>query len=209
MKKIVLLLFVLSFSQVFAQIKFSGGMGVNYAANSSIKDYINSNFNFGNSELKTFSAQIEFYGEGVYALSKHYEVGVDYGMSIYSFSNVLSFNYNLSYTVHKPSIVAYYVIPGKGYEFRLGGGVGLRFVSLEEKIFTTINYSGTGFGFLARAEGHTSLGGNLYAMIAGDIRYDIVSDVKNGNVSLSGNQGTKVNINTFSIGIKLGLSYFF
>ncbi len=76
----------------------------------------------------------------------------------------------------------------------------------------------------AVAEGHTSLGGNFYAMIAADIRYDIVSEVSNGssvltsnkNLIFSGNEGpnfgdagNKVNINTFSVGIKLGVSYFF
>ena len=224
MKKIILLLTVISFSQVFSQIEISTGMGVNYAANPSIKDYINSNFDSGKGLLKTFSTQVEFYGEGVYSISKHFELGIDYGMSIYSFTNTTNINYELSYTVYKPSLVAYYVIPGKGYKFRFGGGMGLRMVSLDEKIWTTVNYSGNGFGFLARAEGHTSLGGNFYAMIAADMRYDIISKVSNGTSVLTSNKnrifagnsqsdfdsvGTKVNINTFSVGIKLGISYFF
>ncbi len=105
MKKIILLLVVISFSQASAQIEISAGMGVNYAANPSIKDYINSNFDSGKSLLKTFSTQVEFYGEGVYSISKHFELGIDYGMSIYSFTNTTNINYELSYTVYKPSLV--------------------------------------------------------------------------------------------------------
>lgn len=209
MKKIILLIFAISFSQTFAQIEFSAGMGINYSANSSLKNYLNANFNAGNSELSTFSAQVEFYGEGVYTVSDNFQLGIDYGLAVYSYDNVSSVNYELSYSVHKPSIVAYYVIPGKGYKFRFGGGVGLRIVSLDERIFSTVNYSGTGFGFLMRAEGHTSLGGNLYAMIAADIRYDLLTNISSGNIQFSDNSGANVNLNTFSLGVKIGISYFF
>jgi len=209
MKKIILLILTLSFSQTFAQIELSTGMGINYSANSSLKNYLNANFNAGNSVLSTFSAQVEFFGEGVYSVSDNFQLGIDYGLSVYSYNNTSSINYELSYTVHKPSVVAYYVIQGKGYKFKFGGGVGLRIVNLDEKIFSTVNYSGTGFGFLARAEGHTSLGGNLYAMLAADMRYDLINNLSSENKRFGDNSGGEVNLNTFSVGVKIGISYFF
>ena len=209
MKKIILLILTLSFSQTFAQVELSTGMGINYSANSSLKNYLNANFNAGNSVLSTFSAQVEFFGEGVYSVSDNFQLGIDYGLSVYSYNNTSSINYELSYTVHKPSVVAYYVIQGKGYKFKFGGGVGLRIVNLDEKIFSTVNYSGTGFGFLARAEGHTSLGGNLYAMLAADMRYDLINNLSSENKRFGDNSGGEVNLNTFSVGVKIGISYFF
>jgi len=209
MKKIILLILTLSFSQTFAQVELSTGMGINYSANSSLKNYLNANFNAGNSVLSTFSAQVEFFGEGVYSVSYNFQLGIDYGLSVYSYNNTSSINYELSYNVHKPSIVAYYVIPGKGYKFKFGGGVGLRLVNLDERIFSTVNYSGTGFGFLARAEGHTSLGGNLYAMLAADMRYDLINNLSSENKLFSDNSGGEVNLNTFSVGVKIGISYHF
>ena len=209
MKKIILIILALSFSQTFAQIELSTGMGINYSANSSLKNYLNANFNAGNSVLSTFSAQVEFFGEGVYSVSDNFQLGIDYGLSVYSYNNTSSINYELSYNVHKPSVVAYYVIPGKGYKFKFGGGVGLRIVNLDERIFSTVNYSGTGFGFLARAEGHTSLGGNLYAMLAADMRYDLINNLSSENKRFGDNSGGEVNLNTFSVGVKIGISYFF
>ena len=40
--------------------------------------------------------------------------------------------YELSYSVLMPTIINYYVIDGQGYNFKFGGGLGLRFASINE-----------------------------------------------------------------------------
>ena len=70
-------------------------------------------------------------------------------------------------------------------------------------------YSSTGFGGLLRVEANTSLAENLYANIGGDLRYDVNGEPENdhGNNLVNNVEGETVNFNSFSVGIKLGISY--
>lgn len=207
MKKIITLALLLFFvSNSYSQVDVSVGMGINYASAPSLKDYINANF-LG--DLGTFSSSVEFNGELLYSLSPSFQLGVEYAMSIFSFSNRSGFNYDLNYNLHKPSLMAYYVLPGEGYKIKFGGGVGPRVASVEEDIYQPINYSAFGFGFVIRGEGHTGLGGNFYAMIAADMRYDLPGKPESDNDSPSGIETKDVDVNILSFGVKLGISYFF
>ena len=107
--------------------------------------------------------------------------------------------------------MAYYVIPGQGYKIKIGGGLGPRFSSLEEKYPSySETYTSTGFGILAKADGSTTLGGNLYAYIGGDLRLDINGSLKrNGENFKNKINNENVNLNSISAGLKLGVVYLF
>ncbi|MBZ0180567.1 MAG: hypothetical protein K8F36_14880 [Melioribacteraceae bacterium] len=209
MKKIIFAVLI-SVSIIYSQVDISGGMGINFVSSPSLKDYINGNYNQGGEKLNAFSSSVEFFGEITYSLNSNFELGVDYGLSIFSY-NSSSGNggiYDLNYTMQKPTLVAYYVIPGEGYKFKFGGGAGIRMIDLDEKIIVEQNYSSTGYGFLARAEGHTKLGGDVYAYVGTDLRYDMPGKPENDNGKLAENSSYDVDLNTFSWGIKLGVSLF-
>lgn len=212
MKKYVLVL-VLSvlLSPLYAQIDVSGGMGINFVSQSSMKDYINSEWGAqSGNKIGTFTTSVEFFGEVVYSFNPAFQLGLEYANGLYSYNTSFSgISYDISYNLHKPSVVAYYVIPGMGYKFRIGGGLGARIGSITEKINLERDYSAAGWGLLGRLEGNTSLGGNVYAYIAGDIRYDLPGDIKDGDTYLGENTGETVNLNQLAFGIKLGISYFF
>jgi hypothetical protein len=112
-----------------------------------------------------------------------------------------------------PTITNYYVIDGQGYNFKFGGGLGLRFASItESKEFTSNsnNYNSIGFGILLRALGNTALSSNVYANITGDIRYDINGTPKNnGNAIENTTLASNVNMNSLSFGLSLGITYIF
>lgn len=209
MKKIILAVLMFS-SLVYSQVDISGGMGINFVSSPSLKDYINGNYNQGGEKLNAFSSSVEFFGEITYSISPSFELGIDYALSIYSYNSSTGNSglYEIDYTLQKPSIVAYYVIPGEGYKFKFGGGAGIRMIDLDEQIIIEQNYTSTGFGFLARAEGHTKLGGNVYAYVGTDLRYDLPGKPENENGKLAENSSYDVNLNTFSWGIKLGVSLF-
>ena len=137
---------------------------------------------------------------------------VAYLINSHNYSYILGV-YKLSYQILMPTVVNYYVISGKGYTFKFGGGVGLRFVSADQQLPATpsvINYSSTGFGFLLKADGNTLLSGNLYANIGVDLRYDFNGEPKSSSGYLYNNVYKKnVNFNALSAGIRLGLSYIF
>jgi len=112
-----------------------------------------------------------------------------------------------------PSILNYYVLYGKGYNFKFGGGVGVRFLSVDESLpptGSTENYSSVGYGFILRAEGNTAIAENVFAYIATDVRYDVNGEPKNNGEYLENNvYEENVNFNSLSFGLRLGISYQF
>ena len=211
-KKLLVLLFVVLASPLAAQISFTGSMGINYFSASSLKDYLNMNYPSNNGLLSTFNASVGFYGELDIPVSSNYEVGVEYMYQIYSY-NAPSLSggvYDFSLDQQKISALGYYVIHGNGYMFKFGGGAGIRFASANEQIYTTTNYTSTGFGFLGRALGLTSLGKNFYAVIGVDAAYDFTGEPSNGNQKISNPSLNKnVNLNSFTLGLRIGMTYIF
>ena len=214
MKKLVMFLSLAAFGATAAQVDVSAGMGLNYFAAPSFTDYINANF-AGASQLSTFQSSVEFLGEADYTLKKNYQVGLEYAMNIYSFNNNLGGlgYYDISYNLHKPTVVAYYVIPGEGYKFKFGGGAGVRILSLNEKLPNYTNgedYSSVGFGVVLKASGMTTLGGNLYALIDVELRYDFNGEPSDGGKKIFDNTiQSNVNLNSLSTGLVLGVAYSF
>ena len=213
-KKIIFALLVfLSISSIQAQVDIVGGMGISFVYNPSLNDYLE--YNWADEEVQPFSSTVEFYGEVDYSLSRKYQLGFEYVYSLYGYSSFKhNTNYKLDYSHHKPSVLGYYVISGEGYKFKFGGGVGIRTVELTESIGTTEEgaqkFSTTGFGILGRVQGHTALGGNFYANIGSTIRYDAPGEPANGETKLPDPIANKnVNINSFSVSVNIGLSYFF
>jgi hypothetical protein len=215
MKKIIplLLMLILLTSNTTAQIELKGSMGINFLSFPSSQDYLNQNFAPSNSQLSTFSSAVIFSGEVGTFLNKEFEVSLEVPYQIYSYiENIGLGQYELVYNLILPSVLAYYVIWGDGYNFKIGTGAGVRFTSLTEKKKwqgSEISYSSTGFGGLLRIEGNTALSENVFANIGADLRYDINGEPENGSGGkLTNNvQNEVVNLNTFSMGLRLGISY--
>jgi hypothetical protein len=207
MKKFLLAGFILfSVSFAYAQTELKATMGINFISIPSVQDYINQSYT-SNVEVGTFSSAVIFSIEAGQFLSSNFELGLEVPYQIYSYNNNVGLGqYDLTYNSILPSVIAYYALVGNGYNFKIGGGAGPRFVSVKE-----VDYSSTGFGIVVRAEGNTVLSENLYANIGVDIRYDV-----NGEPSDSGGEkiintglNENVNFNSFSAGVKLGISYLF
>ena len=208
---IILTLFIfLSISSMQAQVDVVGGMGISFVASPSLNDYLNYNIS-SSEELGTFNTTAEFYGEVDYTISPKFQIGFEYVYALYGYStSLIGLNYELNYGHHKPSLLGYYVISGEGYKFKFGGGIGMRMIDLSEKKIITEEYSSTGFGVLARIQGHTALGGNFYANIGSTMRYDAPGEPANGDIKLHDTLTKEdVNINSFSVSVNIGLSYFF
>ncbi len=211
MRKYIIYFFLVPLFVINAQWDLSISMGLDFKSASSFRDYINSGFAPANDKLSTFSSSVNFNGEAGYQFTETFQLALEYSLSIDSYNTSVAPGgvYDISYSSHRPSLIGYYVISGDGYKFKLGGGVGPRFISLEEKIISSTNYTAKGFGVLLKADGNTLLGGNLYALIGFDIRYDMPGDLKSGDDTYIQNYGNgeKVNLNALSFGIKLGVAY--
>ena len=211
MKKLLFLFFLLiavDFS--FAQIELKGTMGINFLSVPSMQDYIN--FSHPDDQLGSFNSAIIFAIEGGYFLSPSFVISIDGAYQLFSYTNVsTNGKYEMVYSVIPISLLGYYVIGGNGYNIKFGGGIGPRIVNVEESLparGTTDKYGSTGVGFIVRIEGNTLLGGNFYANLGADLRYDLNGEPENNGEKLSNSVYNKdVNFDTFSLGVKLGISY--
>ena len=204
MKKIMFLLLSLffTFNTAFAQVDVISGMGIGFIYSPSLNSYLERR---ADGELNTFSTSAEFYAEVDYTISPKYQIGVEYVYNLFDFSSSYSGSYTLSYIHQKPSVLGYYVLSGNGYKFKFGVGAGLRILDLTENISIAENFNAVGFGFLVRAQGNTKLSDNIYANIGSTLRTDFVG-VPTNNV---GNFHEDININSLSISVNIGVSYFF
>lgn len=216
MKKIVLVILILLSNKLIAQVELTAGMGIAFVNNSSVADYVNLNFAANGKQLKSFNSAIDFYLEADYSISNSFQLGLEYDAVYFSYTNlqITAGDYELNYYHYKPSLVGFYVFRGAGYNFKFGGGAGPRFISLEEKlplVRIKPNYKSSGFGMLLKGQGNTLLGGNFYANIALDLRYDFPGEPEdsNGQALVNNSFQENVNINSLTFGLKLGVSYFF
>lgn len=210
MKKLLYVLLLFIIVPGYAQIKISTGMGIDLVHTSSLEDYINDNFYDPKNEMNSFNKSLSLFGEVAYSISDKYQLGVEFNYSYFLHNSDLHANYELVYSVYKPSLIGYYVLPGDGYEIKFGAGLGYRYVSLEERIYSRDEYSSSGIGVLAKAVGNTGLGDNFYGYISFDIRYDYLGEPEGDSGKITNASNNEVlNLNKFSVGIKLGVSYFF
>lgn len=208
-KYIFLLLTITATTNLFAQWDVSASMGLDFKSMPTFRDYINMNFSSANNQISSFKSAVAFGAEADYKLSKNFALGAEYNLQIDSYNGAGS-TYEISYSFHRPSLIAYYIIPGVGYQFKLGGGVGYRSVSLSERIITETKYSASGFGLVLKAEGNTMLANHFYALIGGNFRYDSTGDVANGSQNIvNRSTGDKLNLNSISFGIYLGITFTF
>jgi hypothetical protein len=199
----------LFFTRTCAQHELRAGMGINFGSVPSLKDYVNQIAGFD--EMGSFTSAVVFAGEYDYEVSPTYDLGLEVAYLLNSVTFSTYGTYDFSYHVIMPTVTSYYVIRGNGYNFKFGGGVGIRLVSADESIPATpsaTNYTSVGPGFLLRIAGNTRLSEDFYVYISGDLRYDLNGDLK-GWVEHHSTNYNQVNLDTFSAGVSLGITYFF
>jgi hypothetical protein len=216
MRNITILFFlIITSGSTLAQTELKGTMGINFLSFPSLQDYINQTYAPSNSQLGTFNSAVIFTGEAGIFIAKDFELGLEIPYQIYSYTETVDFGqYQLTYNSLMPSIMAYYVLFGNGFNFKFGGGAGPRFINASENKKwqgTEQSFSSIGFGGLLRAEGNTALSKNVYANIGFDLRYDINGEPDNSSGDKLENKvkGENVNFNSLSLGVKLGISYLF
>lgn len=214
--KAIKIFFLISifFFNSFGQVDLRIGMGLDFINSPSLTDYINqSNFS-GGSDISSFATAINFSGEIALRIADDFQLAADVGYQLYSHNaNVMLGRYDLTFNNIMPSILTYYLIQGVGYNFKIGGGGGLRFVSVEQTLPASVSpdlFSSIGFGLLLRAQGNTLLSDKIYANISLDFRYDANGiPEKDGRKLYNNVLQENVNFNQLALGVKLGVYYKF
>ncbi len=203
--------FVFVSSSLFAQWEGRASMGINIASTADLRDYINEGWGAGN-PMDDISTMIEFGGEIGYKAGKNLQIAVEGAYAFNSYTNITANGkYELNYRFISPSLMGYYMIEGAGYSFKFGGGVGPRFLVVEEIkpfVVTGITYTSTGFGVVARASGSTALSNNVFAYIGADARYDAGGTPKKDGIAIP-QRGRELSVNSLSLGLKIGVSFTF
>lgn len=208
---LAVLFFVFISPSLFAQWEGRASMGINIASTADLRDYINEGWGAGN-PMDEISTMIEFGGEIGYKAGKNLQIAVEGAYAFNSYTNITANGkYELNYKFISPSLMGYYMIEGAGYSFKFGGGVGPRFLVVEEIkpfVVTGITYTSTGFGIVARASGSTALSNNVFAYIGADARYDAGGTPKKDGIAIP-QRGRELSVNSLSLGLKIGVSFTF
>ena len=200
MKKYLFITIVLlSNTFAFAQFELKGTMGIYFASIPSMQDYINQSGLASDNQLSSFVSSVMFAGEAGIFVSQNFETSLELAYLLYSYTNGSSAGqYDLTFSNLMPTVFAYYVIAGEGYNFKFGGGLGPRFVTVDESLPATgitTTYNSVGYGIVGRIEGNTLLGSSVYANIGADIRYDVNGEPEGDGKPLHNNlQNENVNL---------------
>ena len=212
MKYFIFIISFLSLSvTVFSQTEIRGSMGIDFISSPSLTEYLNETAAGG--QLQTFNSAVIFSLEADRFLKGNYQVGLELSYLINSFNyNQDLGTYSLDYYIIMPAVLNYYVIQGQGYEFKFGGGIGIPFVTINERtlgIDYTTKYKSIGIGIILRTDGNTALSDNIYVNIGADLKYELNGNLKNNDMYFVNRAEEKINLNSFSAGIHLGLTYRF
>jgi hypothetical protein len=187
------------------------GMGVKAISISDVINYINS-FRPITRESNVSIAP-EFYFSPEMEITENMGLKLEYSYLIRTFDETVTTGGNYSFTIamNSPTIILHYLIKGNGYYFKLGGGLGYRFGSFSQKLFSTdeLIYYSKGAGLKVDIAGHTSLGGNLYAVIGASLTADFMSDLKDNDGYTLSNLGKSFSLGSVGAGLSFGLSYYF
>jgi len=211
-KHLFITIILLSNTLTFAQVELKGTMGIYFTSIPSMQDYINQSGLASNNQLSSFVSSVMFAGEAGIFISPNFETSLELAYQLYSYTNGSpGGQYDLTFSNLMPTVFAYYVLVGTGYNFKFGGGLGPRFVNVDESLpasgFTT-TYNSVGYGIVGRIEGNTLLGSSIYANIGADISYDVNGEPENNGTPLHNNlQNENVNFDAFSVGVRLGITY--
>lgn len=210
MKKIFILITIIiiannSFAQKANEVRAS--MGIDFVSVPSLKDYLEANYT---DLLGTFNSAVNFSGSYGRMISQNTQLEAELSYLLNSYnSSTINGTYDLTYSIVMPSVLYYYVLTGKGYYFKFGGGGGVRFLSVTEKLPADPNdykYSSTGYGLIISVAGNTALAENVFAHIGLQARYDSIKEPEpNQDPNSIGN----VSFNSLSLGVRLGISYQF
>ena len=190
------------------RIGFSAGMGVSYLNAQDIVNTIN-NSSLGTQRVDDFKSAVEFFGAVTLPVSRDWVMKGEYVYLLASYNQTTAFgNAEFSYVIHMPTLIIQYMLfEAQRYNLKAGAGVGYHFASYEETFFAS-RYTGKGLGTLLELEGNTALGEDLFAHLGVQTRWDFI-----GNLTNAQGKSPLVNIQTtlhfFSVGARLGMTYYF
>jgi hypothetical protein len=184
-------------------------MGLSLLSSPSFNRYLKNTIPYKSKDsIKTFSIGLEFFGSAEYGVSQNFAARLDYSYFIKSIRYVYSYLvFDYFYFLHQPALSAFYLINGRHFQFKLGGGLSYQFIQLENNDLT---YKSHGLGLRGEVIYSAQLSDRLNSYISGFIFGNFSNSVKDADGKpLISPVGEEVNLNAFGIGTRLGVSFYF
>ncbi len=213
MKKLLIFFCIqILFLKTYAQLDISGGMEIGLNNYHSLANYVTENHLINGEEMKQFGTGVGFFAEAAVNIFPMHQLAFDFNYTIFTFdkqANFLGFKINV-YSI-RPSLIYYKFLYRSNYFLiKIGAGVGLRKIQLEQKSIFTDNYWGNGYGFFFRGIINTAVDNNFFVYLALETGFDKVSSISNsGNRLINPRNNENVNCNLFYVKFKLGLTLSF
>jgi hypothetical protein len=190
-------------------------MGINYCNNNSLIDFAelqipNYNTLSQDERFSKFSTGLEFFGGVEYQLSKKLSVKADYSYFIKSLNISRYPNYDYSYFNHQPFLILNYIIPQEYVYIKVGAGIGYIISNLKIKEFAfEKEYSSKGVGLKLEGIFNAQLSKNVAGYFSAFITQSFQSNLKDdSNTELTSHNNNTVNLDSFGLGLRLGLEVF-
>jgi len=194
------------------------GMGVSYGNNPSLNAFIgyelpNYSYLYDNDKLSDFNTGIEFFLSVERQLKKNFSLKADYSFFLKS-SNLNAYpNADFTYQSHQVLLVASYIIPLEYAFIKIGAGAGPLFSNFTSKPQgVESKYQSTGIGTKLDATLNLQISKNVGGYLNVYIFKSFQPDLKDSNgavlLNKSGKPDGTVNLNSFSIGLRLGVEFF-
>jgi hypothetical protein len=163
--------------------------------------------------LDDYHAAVDFSGAFVLPVSERFSLRFEYAylLNTVNTSGPLGPG-EFTTTVHMPSVIVEYAIVDAGM-YNLSAGIGGGYHPGRLAIdYATVKdtYTANGPGFVVMLVGNSAIGEDLFIHLAGTMRLGMLGDLRNANGQSpgKGSDGSPATLNTFSVGARIGLSYY-
>ncbi|MDQ3020191.1 MAG: hypothetical protein M3R36_06445 [Bacteroidota bacterium] len=196
-------------------VSISFGMGVSTSNNPSLKNFIeldvpNYIFDPNIEKVSEFTTGIGFFGGVEFQIKNNFSIKPEYSYFIKAIDIPSNANYQYHYNSNQPMIMFNYIFSQRNSYIKFALGGGYFFNNFTRKVINIeTEYSSSGAAIKFEGIFNAQLGKSAATYFSGFLVQSFSSDLKhsNGNYLLDLNGG-KVNLNSFGLGVRLGLEIF-
>jgi len=188
-------------------------MGVSMVNAQSLTNFLKEEVPFTNKDsISSFNVGLEVFGGVEVQYSRSFSLKLDYSyfFKSYTYTQVSYYTFDYFYQVHQPYLMAYYVVPGKHYSFKFGGGLGFLYAIFHrtDDRASDARYTSTGMGIKGEVIFTADLSKRMESYLSGFIKGDSFAKLKDsgGHSMTTLNSGQEVDLNSFAVGLRLGFS---
>jgi hypothetical protein len=192
---------------------FSAGLGVNYLSQRDVVDMLNGGYGL-TKKLERYHVAVDFSGAFVLPISEKFGLRFEYAylLNTVNAAGLYAGTTEFTTTVHMPSLLLEYCILDAGaYNLSAGAGGGYHFGMLDLQYGgVSTAYTASGPGIVIMLAGNTAVSEDLFVHLAGTMRMGLLGELRNANNGSPGigSEGKPASLGFFTLGARIGLSYY-